>query len=264
MNPKPLKIALIGLGNLAHSLLPALKLAGMEVVQLISRNEKQLTHYQELYEVPDISPHLTKLRKDLDLVFLCLPDAVIGPIAEELAPIAPENTVFVHTSGSIALEALKPLGKQIGVFYPMQIFTQSALTSFAELPIFLEGDKEVFSKLHQLANKMSSKVYTLDSRDRLRLHMGAVMVCNFSNYLYRMAQEHLPKVEGLDFSMYEPLIREHIDKVFSYGPENSQTGPAIRKDLPTILKHLELLEEKQLHQDLYWEMSKLIRPDLEL
>jgi predicted short-subunit dehydrogenase-like oxidoreductase (DUF2520 family) len=158
---------------------------------------------------------------------------------------------------------LAPLGKNIGVFYPLQIFTKDRVTPFADLPVFLEGEPKIYPELEALAKRMSSKVYQLESQDRLHLHMGAVMVCNFTNYLYRMAKEHLPRRQGLDFRIYEPLIREHIGKVFAFGPENSQTGPAIRKDLPTILKHLDLLEEHEFHQDLYWEISKLIRPDLE-
>lgn len=264
MSSQAPKIVLIGMGNLAHSLLPALREAGYEVIQLISRNEEQLKLYQGLYEVPYISVDLADLREEATLVFLCLPDSLISPTAEKLAKLNRKQTLFVHTSGSISREALASLGQNIGVFYPMQIFTKARITSYTHLPIFLEGNSSVYQSLEPLAKRMSSKVFQLDSKDRLRLHMGAVMVCNFSNYLYRMAQEHLPKHEGVDFSMYEPLIREHIDKVFAFGPENSQTGPAIRKDLPTILKHLELLEEKELHQDLYWEMSKLIRPDLEL
>jgi len=258
------KTALIGLGNLAHSLLPALQHAGCEIFQIFSRNEERLYQYQHAYDIPHASTDLADMRAELELVFLCLPDAILAPTAEQLTKLGMLDTLFVHTSGSISLEALAPLGKNIGVFYPMQIFTKAEITAFEDLPIFLEGDSRVFSVLEKLANSISSRVYQLNTEDRLRLHLGAVMVCNFTNYLYRMAQEHMPKLEGLDFSIYEPLILGHINKVFALGPENSQTGPAIRKDLPTLLQHMELLESKELHQDLYWEMSKLIRPDLEL
>lgn len=258
------KVALIGIGNLAHSLLPALRNSTCELLQLISRDEEKLKIYQKEYDVPEITSKLSELHPNAELVFLCLPDSLIEPTAIELAKLNRKHSIFLHTSGSISLQALESLGERRGVFYPMQIFTKDRITPFDDLPLFLEGNEEVFPVIDALAKTMSRKVFPLDSEDRLRLHMGAVMVCNFTNYLYRMAEENLPKKEGVHFNIYEPLIKEHIDKVFNFGPQKTQTGPAIRKDLPTILKHLQLLEEKEFQQDLYWEMSKLIRPDLEI
>ncbi|MEO1214409.1 MAG: DUF2520 domain-containing protein [Bacteroidota bacterium] len=258
------KVALIGIGNLAHSLLPGLKAAGCEILQLISRNQEKLKSYQEKYQVAHISKHFNELHPEAELVFLCLPDSLIQPAAEKLAETGRKDCLFLHTSGSIPLKTLEVLGERIGVFYPMQIFTKDRITPFEDLPLFLEGNEDVYPIIDELAKAISNKVYPLDSEDRLRLHMGAVMVCNFTNYLYRMAEENMPQKEGVHFNLYEPLIREHIDKVFNFGPQNTQTGPAIRKDLPTILQHLHLLEEKELQQDLYWEMSKMIRPDLEI
>lgn len=259
MLSEKLSIAIIGLGNLAHSLIPALQNTGSEVIQLISRKQEKLDYYQKEYGISRGTKKLEELDEKADLVFLCLPDGVIEVVANTLADKGLSHPVFVHCSGSMDIQVLSALGERTAVFYPMQIFTKDRLNAFDSLPLFLEGSEAVYPILEKLAKKMSSRVFQMSSTDRLRLHMGAVMACNFSNYLYRMAEEVMPQKAGMDFSIYEALIREHIDKVFNFGPQNTQTGPAIRKDQATIDKHLNLLEEREDYRNLYAEMSRMIQ-----
>ncbi len=58
--------------------------------------------------------------------------------------------------------------------------------------------------------------------------------------------------------IFEPLIRETIAKALDNGPEESQTGPAIRNDLNTIEMHLKLLSFSPELQNLYREITDSI------
>ena len=58
--------------------------------------------------------------------------------------------------------------------------------------------------------------------------------------------------------MLEPLIKETFSKAMDIGPENAQTGPAIRNDQNTIEKHLELLSFSPELQRIYGEMTRSI------
>jgi predicted short-subunit dehydrogenase-like oxidoreductase (DUF2520 family) len=58
--------------------------------------------------------------------------------------------------------------------------------------------------------------------------------------------------------MFEPLIKETISKALEEGPERSQTGPAVRNDLNTIEKHLELLSFSPDLQNIYKEITNSI------
>ncbi|MEM6801071.1 MAG: F420-dependent NADP oxidoreductase [Bacteroidota bacterium] len=259
MLSEKLSVSLIGLGNLAHSLIPALQNTGAEISQIISRNPEKLAYYQKEYHINQGSTQLEALKQDVDLVFLCVADGMIEEVANKLAHIGYSHPIFLHCSGSMDIRVLSALGEKVGVFYPMQIFTKDRLNAFDSLPLFLEAHEAIYPLIEKLAKKMSSRVYEMNSTDRLRLHMGAVMACNFSNYLYRMAEEVMPQKAAMDFSIYEALVREHIDKVFNFGPQNTQTGPAVRKDQATIEKHLALLEEQEDYRALYAEMSSLIQ-----
>lgn len=252
----PPKITVIGLGNLAWSLVPALQRVAT-VHQLIGR--RHLASFQSAYQIPLCSDTIQDLHSETDLVFLAVGDQAIPSLTAELAKLNRRNCVYVHSSGSTSLDALSALGEQIGVFYPLQTFTKGRVKDFEEMPLFLEGNPSVLSLLRPLAEAMSQQVYMLDSGNRLRLHLGGVMCSNFTNLLYRLTDDLIQSHSQLDFTIFEPLIREQIDKVFALGPAKSQTGPAIRGDERTMQKHLDLLEDAPEMQDLYAQMSRMIR-----
>jgi predicted short-subunit dehydrogenase-like oxidoreductase (DUF2520 family) len=250
-----MKACIIGAGRVAWSLIPALQEAGVEVVQLISRNQKQLDTFSQSYSLPNNTTKLASLRQDIDLIFLTIPDSSIQSFTYSLLPFTSNKAILLHTSGSVSIEALSAWNGPKGVFYPMQTFTLEKRTAYDDVPLFLEGNETILSILKPLATRMSRRVQILDSPSRAKLHLGAVMVCNFTNLLYTYADELIPEV---DINAYEPLIRGHLKNVFSLGPRASQTGPAARGDFSTIQRHIDLLKNKPEAQDLYRIMSELI------
>jgi predicted short-subunit dehydrogenase-like oxidoreductase (DUF2520 family) len=253
------RVAVIGAGNLAWSLIPNLQRAGVDVQQLISRDRERLLTYADTYGIPHTAHRPEELRPEINLLFLTVSDQAIEPLAARLP--AGERTVL-HCSGSMPLSTRAAAGPATGVCYPLQIFTRQAVTDFSGLPLFLEATAAARPALERVAHALSPRVYELDSAQRLKLHLGAVWVCNFPNLLYRFAEEQQTEGTGLDIRVYEPLIRMHIDKVFREGPANSQTGPAIRGDMPTLHKHLQLLQDQPAWQELYRILSQLINPEL--
>ena len=252
------QIAVIGAGRLAWNLIPALQSAGYTVQQLISRNESQLTSFKQAYSLPHTSTSVSNLKAEIELVFLTVNDQAIASLAQEIQPFLASKTILVHTSGSTPMEALDVLGKVKGVFYPLQTFTFDAIAPFGSIPLFLEGSPEVLQVLRPLAETLSDKVFEMNSDDRKKLHMGAVFACNFTNLFYQIAAEQLPDTPDLDFSVYEPLVREQINKAFQFLPHNTQTGPAIRDDKQTMHLHESLLASQPDLQSIYQQLSKLI------
>ncbi|MBI5010959.1 MAG: DUF2520 domain-containing protein, partial [Bacteroidia bacterium] len=63
---------------------------------------------------------------------------------------------------------------------------------------------------------------------------------------------------GYSLDELKPLLQETFLKAFEQGPENSQTGPALRNDKNTIRKHLELLSFENDLQKIYRDISKSI------
>ncbi len=254
-----LQIALIGAGNLAWNLAANLEGTDFEVVQIFSRHTDSALKLSK--DFPHIQPAFapSQLRADLDLVIIASSDHGIAEIAANFAAHRGPRTIFVHTSGSVDLSALAPLGTLVGVFYPLQTFTMGHKADFSGIPIFLEGNAEALATLSPLANSLSRKVSLLDSAQRLQMHMGAVFASNFANFMWLMAEDLLKAVGQDNLEVYAPLIRECMEKALRYGPQAAQTGPARRGDAITMQKHMLLLANTDPQKAaLYTMVSELI------
>lgn len=254
-------VAIVGAGNLAWSLIPALQAQGLAVAQLISRSRTQRQRFQQQFAIPHGSNQLGHLEPEVDAVFLCVPDQAITEVAQRLPPTP---AMRVHASGATPLQALQtPAPAPMGVFYPLQTFTLDRRVDMGSIPLFVEGsDARTQDALLHLAQGISRQAIALASPERLRLHAGAVFASNFPNLLYQVAEAQLPA--GLGFEVYEPLVREQVRKAATLGPRQSQTGPARRGDLATIQQHLRLLQETPHWQQLYRQLSQLINEQLAL
>jgi predicted short-subunit dehydrogenase-like oxidoreductase (DUF2520 family) len=93
--------------------------------------------------------------------------------------------------------------------------------------------------------------------DRLKLHVAAVIVSNFTNHLYAIAEEYCHK-ESVDFNMLKPLILETAQRIEHISPAAVQTGPAVRKDIHTLDKHLRLLTNHQKLRTTYLRLTDSI------
>ncbi|MEM7371747.1 MAG: DUF2520 domain-containing protein [Bacteroidota bacterium] len=253
-----LRITIIGLGNLAWNLIPNLQAIG-HVQQIIGRSN--VDAFRETYQIPFAAKSLGELHPETNLVFLTVGDQAIPSVASTLASLSRTDCLFVHCSGSTPLSSLADLGAHIGVLYPFQTFTRQQLRSFREVPLFIEGNSHVLATLRALADALSEQVHQLDSLGRRQLHLAGVLSCNFTNLLYRLSEDLIQKDSTMDFQVFEPLVRTHIENVFSAGPRFSQTGPAIRRDERTLALHMDLLKDQPRIQLLYQLMTELIQDD---
>ena len=127
---------------------------------------------------------------------------------------------------------------------------------FSLVPFFLEYNSD--SCKEQLINicySLKSEYRIVESSERLKLHVAAVFVCNFINYLTGLAFD----ISKPNHMFLMPLAVETIRKAFLYEhPSAVQTGPAIRKDWSTIKKHMEFLEHLPQHKEVYKLLTDLI------
>jgi len=245
------RISLIGAGNLATRLGIALKEAGHEFVQVYSRTEVSAQTLADLLGAEAvIQPE--KLHSDASLYICALKDDALSDI---LKKVLVGNGILVHTAGSLPLDVLKPFASKIGVFYPLQTFSKEREVAFRGVPIFVESsDKVVSYILKQLAVDLGSKVYDINSEQRLKLHLSAIFACNFVNYLYTVSNDLLA-ASNLPFEVLKPLILETAAKVQTHAPLTVQTGPAVRFDRKVMDKHLVLLDKQPVLKTLYKELS---------
>ncbi len=190
--------------------------------------------------------NLNELAQDTDVVFIAVPDTAILEITNNLKTKA----IVVHCSGLTPVSALQNF-ENCGVFWPIQSFSLNIQYNFNNIPICLEANSEEnYRILEQLADKISHKVYAVDSAQRQYLHLSAVFANNFTNHMYFIAEEIAQK-HHFDFSILKPLILETANKILHITPAQAQTGPAIRGDVGTITEHLKLLQQTPELRQLY-------------
>lgn len=250
------KIVLIGAGNVAHHLAPALLRAGMNLCQIYSRT---LESARELGRKTGITytSDTFAVYPDGDIYIFCVSDDALLSVFKSLR--INEEALILHTSGSVPLDIFKPYRQNYGVLYPLQTFSKTRNLDFGEIPLCIEApDKEVLKTIGQIADKLSSKVYEISSKKRKKLHLAAVLANNFTNHLYHMAGKLLEK-EDLDFNLLRPLIFETAHKVMQMIPENAQTGPARRGDTNILNLHKSMLKDNRDIQTLYVLLSQSIQ-----
>ena len=239
-------IVIIGSGNTATVLGQKIYGAGHRIIQVYSRNE---AHARAL--ATELSSAYTTdwsaIDRSADLYVLAIPDGAVESVAKEWRL---PGRLIVHTAGALPVGTLSPVSEHCGVLYPLQSLRKN-LRPFPEIPLLVDArqqpDKMI---LLEFARTISTQVEEADDETRLKLHLSAVLVNNFSNYLYTLTADYC-KQEDLDFSLLLPLIRETALRLASIQPGDAQTGPAIRGDKNTITRHLNLLGKYQDIRDLY-------------
>jgi predicted short-subunit dehydrogenase-like oxidoreductase (DUF2520 family) len=249
-----MKVVCIGSGNVATHMAVALKASGAELLQIWSRELENARRLASVVGAEAIAD-LQLLTRSADFYIISVKDDAIAQIAGALDGL---NGLVVHTSGAADMELLSSF-RRYGVFYPLQTFSKSRPVKFDRVPLCLEAvDADAMEQLKGIALRLGSPVYVVSSEKRRILHLAAVFACNFVNHLYALGHRILEERE-LDFEMLRPLIAETAGKVQEDFPEHVQTGPAVRNDEQTLLKHLALLNGESQLQDIYQTLSNSIK-----
>lgn len=246
-----LSIVIIGTGNVATQLFDTfLTYDTLNVLQVVGRSEKSLAYFSNKTKTSLVSSRI----ENADVYIIAVSDAAIAAIANLLRK---QKGLVVHTSGSVPLSVLSG-NQNRGVFYPLQTFTKNKLVPFREIPMCIEAvHKKDLKTLNFLAETISNTVYEISSEQRKQLHLAAVFVNNFSNYMFVLGKE-ICEEKKVPFSILKPLIAETANKIKEITPIEAQTGPARRNDIETMQRHLDQLTTKE-QKTIYKLLSESIQ-----
>ncbi|TFV96159.1 DUF2520 domain-containing protein [Algoriphagus kandeliae] len=249
------KIAFLGAGNVAWHLAPALENAGHQITEVYSRNLDHAKRVTGRLYTATPKDDLDFSESQAQIFILAVKDDAIPEVAD--AVILPDESILVHTSGSLPLDILNySSATYTGIFYPLQSFTAGQKMDISEVSFLLESDdQEILKILKKLAKSLSHHIYTVRSKDRKAVHIAAVFASNFTNHMIRIAEELMQR-QGLDFEMLKPLIVETISKSLQIGAKKAQTGPAIREDYETLEEHHRFLNYNEQLAEIYRLISQ--------
>jgi predicted short-subunit dehydrogenase-like oxidoreductase (DUF2520 family) len=249
-----MKVVLLGSGNTATVLAKMIKKAEHEILQVWSRNPAHAEALAAKVNAKAITS-FDDISFETDICIMAVTDSVIPELAKKLKL---KRKLLVHTAGSVSKDVLRSSSTNYGVLYPLQSLRKEMLI-IPPVPFLVDGSSdEVNVLLADFAASFSENIQPADDDKRLKMHLAAVMVSNFTNHLYALAEDYC-KDRKLDFKLLHPLIIEVACRLTQGHAVDMQTGPARRGDEETIKKHLVLLEIDEHLQDLYHELSESIR-----
>ena len=248
-----MKVVIVGTGNVATVLGKRIHNAKHEIVQVLGRNNVKAKQLGDILKC-DHGVFATSPFKDADIYLFAITDTSLYHLDQY---IQLENKLVVHTAGSVSKDVLKNISSKYGIVYPLQSLSKDA-EEVADIPLLIDASNaNVLGILQKFAKSLSNNVSQVADAERLKYHVAAVLVNNFTNHLFAMADSFCIK-EKVDFEKLYPLIDETIRRIKLHPPKSMQTGPAIREDIYTLGKHLQILSAHPDLKYLYLKLSESI------
>jgi predicted short-subunit dehydrogenase-like oxidoreductase (DUF2520 family) len=232
-----MNIVLIGSGNVASVLGRKTTAAGHRILQVFS---PQIAHAVSLAEELNATPVsiFSQLEREAEITILAIRDESIAECVRQIGYL---KSTLVHTAGAIPMRVLFPASETTGVLYPLQS-VRKEIKQLPPVSFLIEGNsKSTLEKIRSFAQTLSDTVVEADSQARLKYHLAATLVNNFTNYLFTSAADYCEK-ENISFRVLQPLIEETVSRLRNYPPQAVQTGPAFRNDVETLQNHRMLLQ----------------------
>jgi predicted short-subunit dehydrogenase-like oxidoreductase (DUF2520 family) len=245
-------VGIIGSGNVATVLGKMINNANHQVVQVISRNKQ---HARALAEELDSSyAELSGEIEEADIYIVAIADTALHHLDQVLDL---GKRLVLHTAGSVSKDVLSKVSTNYGVLYPIQSMRKE-VQEVSSVSFMIDGSsEETVTLIQDFAETLSDDVIIADDEQRLKFHIAAVVVSNFTNHLYSIAEDFCKK-ENIDFGILLPLINETTQRLNDHSPKAVQTGPAVRGDIYTMGKHLQVLSKYPDMKYLYLKISESI------
>ena len=162
-------VSIIGAGNVASQLAQVLADSGVNILSVTSKSNTSAQALADVLKCEMISDvnHLPPS----DLVLVCVGDDAIDDVINQI----PSQLSVAYTSGSVEIKSI-PQRDNLGVFYPLQTFSKTRKVAIFEVPFLIEANNTHFAQaLFDLAWKISRNVQFMNSEQRKKIHVGAVM-----------------------------------------------------------------------------------------
>jgi len=247
-------IILIGSGNTATVLGRKSKTAGHRIVQVYSRNGSHANQLASRLGAVSTS-YISTIERNADLMIIAIRDETLVPFVRDLGHM---NSLVAHTAGALSIKEIQGTSENHGILYPLQSLRME-MEIMPALTILTDGNNPVSKKkLKDFASTIAENVMEANDDTRLRYHVAATLINNFTNYLFTLAESFCEK-ENISFRILQPLMEETVIRLRNSSPKASQTGPAWRNDQTTMQKHREILKNYPVILSFYEKFTEEIQ-----
>ena len=264
-------ITLIGAGNLAQALGPALKAAGYQIDFVAARetasSRRRAAMLARLLEARTQS--LNDAGPASDILWICHTDDALAETAKLLArkPGWSGKIVF-HSSGALSSDVLSPLkrkGASTASLHPMMTFVRGATPRMEEVPFAVEGDSRAVAIARRIVRDLGAESFAIKKAAKPLYHA----LGSFSSPLIVAAlvtAERVGRGAGLSASqtrrVMAPILRQTMKNYAERGAAAAFSGPIKRGDVNTVVRHLKELKRVPGASEVYRALVKSALMDL--
>jgi predicted short-subunit dehydrogenase-like oxidoreductase (DUF2520 family) len=266
-------ITLIGAGNLAGALGPALRAAGYRIDAVAFRDTaasrkraQSLARKVGANAVP-----LQKLVPASDVIWLCHTDDALPETARRLAA-RPEwrwkAKIVLHSSGALTSDVLKPLktaGARVGSLHPMMTFVPGTRPRLQDVPFAVEGDRAAVAMARRIVCDLHAEVFAIRKEAKVLYHA----LGSFSSPLVvatLVTAERVGRAAGLTATqtrkVMAPILEQTLRNYRDRGAPAAFSGPIKRGDLETVRRHLRELKRVPEAREVYRALVRSALRDL--
>jgi len=184
-------------------------------------------------------------------VILTVRDDAITPLATSLATARAigERHVVLHLSGAQGQEALGPLVPSraaLGSLHPLQTIVEPELAPGRLKGAWaaVEGMPRAVEAGERIAQDLGMRPFRIATKSKAIYHAGAVFASNYLVVVEAIAQRllrHAGLSDADAWAALRPLVEGTLENLSRHEPREALTGPVVRGDTATIVRHLESL-----------------------
>jgi len=258
-------VTLIGAGNLAYALGPALKAAGYRIDAVAARETaSSRRHAATLARKLGASAiTLDDAGPDSDILWICHTDDALAQTARQLARKPGwKNKIVFHSSGALTSEVLSPLkraGAGTASLHPMMTFVPGTSPKMRGVPFAVEGDSRAVAMAREVVRHFNAPIFKIRKAAKPLYHaLGA-----FSSPLVvatLATAERVGRGAGINASqtrkLIGPILRQTLKNYQKGGAAAAFSGPIKRGDLDTVRRHLKELKRVPGASEVYRALAK--------
>lgn len=264
-------ITLVGAGNLASALGPALKAAGYGIDAVVSRSfPKSKRRAAALAGKLDARVvALEDLQPVSDIIWLCHTDDALAQTARALARKKGwQGRIVLHSSGALTSDVLTPLhraGAYTASLHPMMTFVPGTTPEMEKVPFAVEGHRQAVATAKRIVKALKAEVFEIRKEAKVLYHA----LGSFSSPMIvatLVTAERVGKAAGLSHKQVaKAMTRILLQTIVNYvqrGLSAAFSGPIKRGDLNTVRRHLQELQRVPGALDVYSALVKSALMDL--
>ena len=264
-------ITLIGAGNLAQALGPALKAAGYRIDFVAARQTASSRRRAAMLArmLGARTQPLNDAGPDSDILWICHTDDALAETARRLARKPGwQGKIVFHSSGALSSDVLAPLkrkGASAASLHPMMTFVPGATPRMDEVPFAIEGDSRALTMARKIVRDLGAEAFPVSKAAKTLYHAFG----SFSSPLLVAAlatAERVGRASGLSASqtrrVMAPIVRQTLKNYQERGAAAAFSGPIKRGDLNTVLRHLKELKRVPGASEVYRALVKSALMDL--